>query len=59
MLMGKFSDKLKYYLDIRTLFRSDKNKNNLNLKFMNGMNRISIMMFLFAIIVMTIRYFKR
>jgi hypothetical protein len=57
--MGKFTNKIKYYLDIRTLFRPDQKKTNMNLKFMNGMNRISIMMFLFAVIVMIIRYFKR
>lgn len=51
--------KLLYYLDLRTLFRNDRYKRNVNVRFMNGMNRISIFMFLFAIVVMLIRYLKR
>jgi hypothetical protein len=51
--------KIIYYLDIRTLFRSDKNKRNTSVRFMNGMNRISIFMFLFAVVVLIIRYLNR
>jgi len=51
--------KILYYLDIRTLFRSDKNKRNTSVRFMNGMNRISIFMFLFAVVVLLIRYLSR
>ncbi|MCB0819276.1 MAG: hypothetical protein KDC13_01540 [Bacteroidetes bacterium] len=54
-----FLKKILYYLDIRTLFRKDGKKSNINLKFMNGMNRISIFMFLFALVVMIIRYMRR
>jgi hypothetical protein len=54
-----FLKKILYYLDIRTLFRRDTKKTNINLKFMNGMNRVSIFMFLFAVVVMIIRYLKR
>jgi hypothetical protein len=51
--------KILYYLDIRTLFNSDKKKINGSVRFMNGMNRISIFMFLFALVVMLIRYLNR
>jgi|JI8StandDraft_2_1071088.scaffolds.fasta_scaffold692418_1 hypothetical protein len=51
--------KLLYYMDIRTLFRADNNKRNTSVRFMNGMNRISIFMFLFAVVVMLIRYLSR
>lgn len=51
--------KILYYLDIRTLFKRDNRQKNVSLRFMNGMNRISIFMFIFALIVMTIRYLKR
>jgi hypothetical protein len=51
--------KILYYLDIRTLFRSKETKANSSVRFMNGMNRISIFMFLFALTVMIIRYLKR
>ncbi|MFN4123951.1 MAG: DUF6728 family protein [Flavobacteriales bacterium] len=54
-----FLKKILYYLDIRTLFRKDNGKTNLNLKFMNGMNRISILMFLFAVVVMIYRMYFR
>lgn len=54
-----FLKKILYYLDLRTLFRSNRNKPNTSVRFMNGMNRISIFMFLFAVVVMIIRYLKR
>lgn len=55
----QFLKKILYYLDIRTLFRDDDKKRNINLRFMNGMNRISIFMFLFAVIVLLIRYLSK
>jgi hypothetical protein len=51
--------KILYYIDVRTLFKNDKNKRNASVRFMNGMNRISIFMFLFAVIVLVIRYLSR
>jgi hypothetical protein len=53
-----FLKKILYYLDIRTLFKADEKKKNTSVKFMNGMNRISIFMFLFALVVLAIRYLK-
>jgi hypothetical protein len=55
----KFLQKIRYYLDVRTLFVRDEAKRNANVRFMNGMNRISIYMFLFALVVLAIRYLKR
>ncbi|MFN5317924.1 MAG: DUF6728 family protein [Bacteroidia bacterium] len=51
--------KILYYIDLRTLFKKDKNKRNTSVRFMNGMNRISIFMFLFAVVVLIIRYLSR
>jgi len=51
--------KILYYIDLRTLFKNDKNKRNTSVRFMNGMNRISIFMFLFAVVVLIIRYLSR
>ncbi len=38
--------------------RDPSEPRNINIKFMHGMNRISIFMFLFAVIVMIIRLLK-
>lgn len=46
--------KLLYYLNPKTFFTGAKEK-NLNLRFMHGMNRISILVFLMAVIVMVVR----
>ena len=44
--------KIMAYLDLRTLFRKDKGSKNLNLRFMHGINRISILMFLICLLIM-------
>lgn len=44
---------IKTYLYLRR--RDPDEPRNLNIKFMHGMNRISILVFLFALIVMLIR----
>jgi hypothetical protein len=41
--------KILYYINPLTLFK--KNNHNLNLRFMHGMNRISIIMFIIALII--------
>jgi hypothetical protein len=42
------------------LAKKDPNAvNNTNVKMMHGMNRLSIFMFLFAIVVMVIRYIRQ
>lgn len=43
------------YLDLRTLFRKDKGTKNLNLRFMHGINRISIILFLICLLIMLYR----
>ena len=48
-----------YYLDPRTLFGKSKGEQNMNLKFMHGINRISIFLFLFCVIVMAVRACSR
>ncbi len=45
------------YLYIRK--RDPNDPKNINIKLMNGMNRISLFMFLIAIIVMIVRIFRR
>lgn len=52
-LRGMFLKRVLYYLDPRTLFgRRDP---NVNLRFMHGINRISVFMFLFCLIVLVVR----
>ncbi|MCB0794692.1 MAG: hypothetical protein KDB88_08145 [Flavobacteriales bacterium] len=48
-----FLKRVLYYLDPRTLF--GKGNENVNLRFMHGINRISILLFLFCITVMVVR----
>lgn len=48
-----FLKRFLYYLDPRTLFA--KSADSFNLRFMHGINRISILMFLFCLVVMTVR----
>ncbi|MCB0791911.1 MAG: hypothetical protein H6595_12820 [Flavobacteriales bacterium] len=48
-----FFKRLGYYLDPRTLF--GRSSTNVNLRFMHGINRISILMFLMCIVVMVVR----
>ncbi len=45
--------RLLYYLDPRTLF--GHSNPNINLRFMHGINRISILLFLVCIVVMVAR----
>ncbi len=52
-----FLQKILYYLDPRNLFRREKA--DLNLRFMHGINKISIFMFLIVVIVMIVRWIKR
>jgi len=46
--------KFLYYINPATFFSRKKEK-NMNLRFMHGMNRISILVFLFALIVLLVR----
>ena len=48
-----FLKRLLYYLNPATLF--GRSRNDLNLRFMHGINRISIFMFLICIGVMVLR----
>ena len=52
-----FLQKILYYLDPRKLFKREKA--DLNLRFMHGINKISIFMFLIVVIVMIVRWIKR
>ncbi len=52
-----FLKRFLYYLDPRTLFR--KSDANLNLRFMHGINRISIALFLVGLVVMLVRAMNR
>jgi hypothetical protein len=45
------------YLDPRTLFK--KGSDNFNTRMMHGINRISIFMFLFCLVVLLIKYINR
>lgn len=54
-----------YYFDFSEVFRyyfrkkDPNNKPNINLRMMHGINKISIIMFLFALIVMIVRVISR
>lgn len=52
-----FLKKILYYLNPINLFKKDEG--NLNLRMMHGINKISIFMFLFCLIVLLIRYIAR
>lgn len=52
-----FFKRLLTYLNPATIFR--KGSDNLNLRMMHGINRISIFIFLICVVVMAIRYFSR
>ncbi|MCC6838839.1 MAG: hypothetical protein IT230_01630 [Flavobacteriales bacterium] len=52
-----FLKRLSYYLNPATLF--GKSKNDVNLRFMHGINRISIFMFLVCLIVLLVRALSR
>jgi hypothetical protein len=53
MLLKKFL----YYLNPANLFRREKA--DLNLRFMHGINKISILMFLICVAVMVVRWISR
>lgn len=53
-----FKDQLLEYFFIRKK-GAPKEKKDINLKMMHGMNRISIFMFLIAVIIMLIRAFSK
>lgn len=46
-----------YYLNPRNLFKREKA--DINLRFMHGINKISILMFLICVVVMIIRWVSR
>ena len=48
--------KFLYYLNFANWFKKNK-EDNFNLRFMHGINRISILVFLIAMIIMILRYF--
>lgn len=52
-----FLKRLKYYLNPMTLFRKSSNS-NFSLRAMHGINRISIFMFLFCLVVLLIRWMR-
>lgn len=52
-----FLKKILHYLNPLNLFK--KEEGNFNLRMMHGINKISIFMFLFCIIVLLFRYFGR
>jgi hypothetical protein len=52
-----FFKRILSYLNPMTMFQ--KGEKNVNLRMMHGINRISIFMFLFCLIVLLIRYFSR
>jgi len=49
--------KIAYYLNPRNLFKREKV--DLNLRFMHGINKISILMFLVCLVVMVVRWISR
>ncbi len=52
-----FLQKILYYLDPRNLFKREKV--DLNLRFMHGINKISILMFLICLVVLFVRWIAR
>jgi len=48
--------KIIYYLNPLTLFNKQDEKAGFNLRFMHGINRISVYMFLICLIILFIRY---
>jgi hypothetical protein len=49
--------KILYYLNPRNLFRREKV--DLNLRFMHGINKISILMFLICVVIMLVKFLVR
>lgn len=50
-------ERILYYLNPATLF--GKSSNDVNLRFMHGINRISILLFLIGLVVMVVRAMNR
>ncbi len=48
--------KLVYYLNPFTLFQKEEGKPNFNLRFMHGINRISVFMFVICLLIMLAKY---
>jgi hypothetical protein len=48
--------KLVYYVNPFTLFRKEEGKPNFNLRFMHGINRISVFMFVICLLIMLAKY---
>lgn len=56
----QFWRKLLYYVNFTTLFKkNDKGKNNMNLKIMHGINRLSLLLFIVCLIVIILRFILR
>jgi hypothetical protein len=49
--------KILYYLNPSNLFK--KEKTDLNLRFMHGINKISLLMFMICVIVLIVRWINR
>lgn len=57
--LGMFWKRIAIYLNPATMFRKQKDgEKNTNLFIMHSINRISIFMFLFCVIVLLIRYLR-
>ncbi len=54
-MFSAFLQKIRDYLDITQLFRKSSTR-NINLRFMHGINRISIFMFIVCLIIMLIKF---
>ncbi len=52
-----FLQKILYYINPLNFFKKDKG--DMNLRFMHGINKISIMMFLICIIVLVVKWINR
>jgi hypothetical protein len=52
-----FLQKILYYINPLNLFKKDKG--DLNLRFMHGINKISIMMFMVCVIILVVKWLSR
>jgi hypothetical protein len=53
-----FLKQLLHYINPLTLFKKGEEKSNVNLRMMHGINRISIFMFLFCLVMMAIKFLR-
>lgn len=51
-------EKILHYLNPATMFQKPDKKLSLNLRFMHGINRISIFMFLIGLVVLAVKYLR-